>query len=186
MSDDYTTYRRATYLIVVVCAWVALVFFAGLAFGATIQTATSPDGQWRVEILSTPDGSGIKRELYSTPAVGGVRRKISGDVPHDHDVAEFAITPDSRRVAFRKGRTATGAWGLYSVAISGGAVTPLSAGLPYVETGYRVTNGDVHALCTEIAGGSLVPFVVSITGGARREPGIFADGFNDGTTGAWR
>lgn len=184
MSDDYTTYRRATYLIVVVSAWVALVFFAGLAFGATIQTATSPDGQWRVELSDS--ASATKFELWSTPAIGGARRRISGDVPFDFDVAEFVISPDSRRVAFRKGRTATGNWGLYSVAINGGAVTPLSAGLPYVETGYRVTNGDVHALCTEIAGGSLAAFVVPIAGGERRLPGVFSDGFESGGTGAWR
>lgn len=184
MSDDYTTYRRATYLIVVVCARVALVFFAGLAFGATIQTATSPDGQWRVELSDS--ASATKFELYSTPAVGGARRRISGDVPFDFDVAEFVISPDSRRVAFRKGRTATGNWSLYSVAINGGAVAPLSTGLAFVDSGYTVTSVDVHARGTAVAGGALSVFVVPIAGGERREPGIFADGFESGGTGAWR
>lgn len=183
MSDDYTTYRRATYLIVVVSAWVALVFFAGLAFGATIQVATSPDGQWRVELADS--SSATKFELWSTPAVGGARRRISGDVPFDNDVAEFVISPDSRRVAFRKGRTATGNWSLYSVAINGGAVTSLSAGLTFVDSGYVVTSADVHARGTATAGGALSAFVVPIIGGARREPGIFTDGFESGNTGGW-
>lgn len=179
------TYEKRQRLAAILTLIASMVLFgASIARGATIQAATSPDGQWRVELSDS--ASATKFELYSTPAVGGARRRISGDVPFDNDVSEFVISPDSRRVAFRKGRTATGAWGLYSVAISGGAVTPLSAGLPYVEPGYRVTSADVHALCTEVAGGALVPFVVSITGGARREPGIFSDGFESGNTGGWR
>lgn len=179
------TYEKRQRLAAILTLIASMVLFgASIARGATIQVATSPDGQWRVELSDF--ASATKFELYSTPAVGGARRRISGDVPFDNDVAEFVISPDSRRVAFRKGRTATGAWGLYSVAISGGAVTPLSSGLPYVEPGYTVTSADVHALCTEVAGGSLVPFVVSIMGGARREPGIFSDGFESGNTGGWR
>lgn len=179
------TYEKRQRLAAILTLIASMVLFGvSIARGATIQVATSPDGQWRVELSDS--ASATKFELYSTPAVGGARRRISGDVPFDFDVAEFAISPDSRRVAFRKGRTATGAWGLYSVPINGGAVAPLSAGLTFVEAGYSVTSADVHARGTEVAGAPLSEFVVPIAGGARRVPKIFADGFETGSTGGWR
>ena len=166
--------------------WCVMALFVCCPlFGSVQPPSTSPDGQWLVEMIGSPDGHGTKWELYSTPAVGGVRRKISGVTPTDNDVADFAISPDSRRVVFRKGRTATGDWQLYSVPIGGGGVVLLSVGMAYTESGYTIP-GDVHFRATATAGAALVPWVSRITGGMPMPPAIFADGFNDQTTGAWR
>jgi hypothetical protein len=187
MSRDYSPEGRGPLWVAVAFLIAAGLLLAALAFGGVLQTQTSPNGQWRVELADLDKPTVI--ELYATPAVGGVRRKISGPMPADYDISDFEISPDSTRVVYRKGRTALGDWALYSTPISGWNPAALSTGLAFVERlvsdGYVVNGPDVHLKASKLAGGALEVYAVPIMGGAPRGVPVFADGFNDGTTGGW-
>lgn len=183
-----TTEKRILRNVALFLIATGLIFFVALCYGGTIATQVSPDHLWRVEIAD--NDSRLKFELYSTPLGTGVRRKISGTTITDYDVADFLISPDSTRVVFRKGRTATGDWQLYSTPINVGVPVRLSTGMAYVEElrfdGYRVPGPDVHFRATVVAGGPLAWSVAPMTGGMVRPLLVFADGFEGGTTGGWR
>ncbi len=190
MSGHDATSERLTFFIGVVCAVIGCLFFAALCFGAVIATETSPDGLWRVDLDGRPDGHGTMYEVYSTPTIGGVRRKISGILPSDYDVSDFLISGDSARVVFRRGRTATGDWQLYSTPISVGVPVRLSLGMAYVEEqrfgGYSMHGRCVHFKGATAAGGALTNYAVPIAGGEVKPLLVFADGFESGGMGNWR
>lgn len=173
----------------VLCFAVALMLFAALVYGAqTIAVQTSPDGLWRVEIADHTSAS--RFELWSTPPVGGVRRKIGSTVPHDHDVFEIVISADSKRVVYRQGRTATGESRLYSTRIDAAGGTLISQPLPAdgrVSAGIALTSGgmSVRYRWSAVAGAAGDYYAVNVYGGTiLRE--LFADGFESGNAGAWQ
>lgn len=178
---------RWSLIVAVICLAPGAMIFASLAFGAgprVLDTQTSPDGQWRVELADFD--SALRFEVYATPSVGGTRRRISATPIHDYDVSSFEISADSKRVVYRFGRTATGAWALYSTPISAPSGSALSAGMDYVEDGFRLTAVDVHFRGSKLAGEPLTEWASSLAGGWPWEVKVFSDGFNDGTTGGWR
>lgn len=193
MHSEYGYYKACeekwTRVIAYVCFALGALAFASLCSGAQIlATQTSPDGQWRVTIEASTHPP--KFELWSTPAVGGVRRRIGHTVPHDHDVFEFVISSDSRRVAYRQGRTATGESHLYSTPIDrlqGVLISPPPADGGRVGNGIALAWGGlfVRYRYAEQQGGPESPRIVGVAGGKIFVP-IFVDGFESRSAGAWR
>lgn len=183
------TRERSLLLLAIACFIASAFLFAALVYGAqTIAVQTSPDGLWRVEIADHTQQS--KFELWSTPSVGGVRRRIGHTVPHDHDVFEFVISSDSRRVAYRQGRTATGESHLYSTPIDrlqGVRISPPPTDGGRVGNGIALAWGGlfVRYRYAEQQGGPESPRIVGVAGGRIFVP-IFVDGFESRSAGAWR
>lgn len=193
MHSEYGYYKACeekwTRVIAYVCFALGALAFASLCSGAQIlATQTSPDGQWRVTIEASTHPP--KFELWSTPSVGGVRRKIGSTVPHDNDVFEFRISADSKRVVYRQGRTATGESKLYSTRIDAAGGTLISQPLPAdgrVSAGIALTSGgmSVRYRWSAVAGAAGDYYAVNVYGGTiLRE--LFADGFESGNAGAWQ
>lgn len=182
--------ERYKLLLAIACFFIAAWVLARAAYGArVIASQISPDGLWRVELHSATTTT-PRFELWSTSTINGVRRRIGHVVPHDHDVFEFLISGDSSRVAYRQGRTATGESHLYSTPIDRSAGALIS---PPVSQGGRVGarialepgGHRVRYRYAARAGDIETPRIVSVAGGySYRE--CFNDGFNGGTTGAWR
>lgn len=176
-----------------VCFAVAAMLFAALAYGAqSLHPQTSPDGLWRVEIADYTSAS--RFELWSTPSVGGVRRKIGHAVPSDYDVFEFVISGDSKTVVYRQGRTAIGESKLYATRIDAA-----SGGTTGVQISQPIAGSHVGAFIEPWRGGRQVRYrwsevqgplgdlyVVSVYGGPIRPSKIFNDGFEMGNIGEWR
>jgi hypothetical protein len=171
----------------IVLAALALAASTPALATQVLHVATSPDGQWRVEVADF--ASATKFELWATPT-GGARRKIGTAAAHDYDVFEALISSDSRRVVYRYGRTATGESHLYSTPIDrlqGVRISP-----PPAEGG-RVGHGIAPAWgglfvgyrYAEQQGGPESPRIVGVAGGRIFVP-IFVDGFESRSTGAWR
>lgn len=152
-----------------------------------LHVATSPDGQWRVEVADF--ASTTKFELWATPT-GGARRKIGTAAAHDYDVFEALISSDSRRVVYRYGRTATGESHLYSTPIDrlqGVRISPPPTDGGRVGHGIALTWGGLHVRYpyAEQQGGIENQRIVGVTGGRIFVP-IFVDGFESGNQGAWK
>lgn len=184
------TKERSTLLLAIVCFIVALWFLALAAYGTqSLSPKTSPDGLWRVEIGDYTSAS--RFELWSTPSVGGVRRKIGHAVPSDYDVFEFVISADSFRVVYRQGRTATGESKLYTTRIDAASGALISQPIPpagrvgaFVESWRGGTHARYRWSAEPGELGAL--YVVSVYGGAIRPSRIFNDGFEMGNMGEWR
>ncbi len=104
-----------------------LVAAAGPLAGGSVDTiAITPDSATVVFIADT-ETVGVKR-LYTVPVAGGAITRLSHNdqASPGQDVEDFAITPDGQRVIFRGDVDQPNRFQLYSVAISGGAVTTLS------------------------------------------------------------
>ncbi len=119
---------------------IGILGLASLAFGVVIRTATSPDGLWRVEIADH-ERPGVA-ELYATPSVGGVRRKLNPTFPASRGVLDFLISPTSDRVFYRADISSDSKFELWSVPITGGPSTKVNAALPfdYDVEGYLATS----------------------------------------------
>lgn len=196
VTDADERARKAERILRTRRAWAgaAAAFLLSLAVSSfaeaaqVIVTKTSPDGQWKVEIADWASPS--KFELWSTPAVGGVRRKIGGVVPHDYDVFEFQVSADSSRVAYRQGRTATGESKLYSTPIDAARGAQISQPLPAlgrVDAGLAPWWGGSHVRYRWSAEpGQLGSIFVAPMAGGRILGVVFVDGFEGGSAGAWR
>lgn len=189
------TFQRKQRVLSLLCLALGLALLgAAIAFGApstVAQVATSPDGQWRVEVADFARHQVF--ELWATPAVGGVRRKIGHTVRPLEDVgSNVRISADSRRVVYTQGETASGnGWLLYSTPIasqggqrisqtmtSGGAVDRFELTWDGLHVRYRA---DV------VVDEQFAWYRVAVIGGPIVAEGpIFADGFEGGNTGAWR
>lgn len=196
----YDTSDRATFWIAVVCFLIAALLFAGLAFGATIQTATvvqseiTPDGARLVE-LADYDRRQVF-ELWQTPSTpNGQRSRIGPAVNSQKDVAWFRVAPNSSRVVWVEVDTAHGGSRLLSSNWTSG-VAALSLTLAEVR-GFSIMcdSKSVSLTGAKIAGDEGAFFCVPITGGVPTDGWcplpdchelVFADGFERGTTGAWR
>ena len=78
-------------------------------------------------------------ELFSVPISGGSPVKLSGSMPSDNDVDDFAFADDGWRVVYRKGRNATGVWDLWSTGVTGGGTVRLSqSNMSAVQRGFQV------------------------------------------------
>lgn len=156
-----------------------------------LETALSPDGGYRVEVADFASATDF--ELYSTPtAPGGVRRRISQpNSQPSWDVSTgivFVASPTGMRVAYRAGRIADlGQAVLYTTGLYAPTVVQVS----------QPMNGMVHTVArfgrdrlvytadVTQAGGALTWWLVGPLGD-NRTPTLFADGFESGTTAAWR
>ena len=152
-----------------------------------LHVAQSHDGQWRVELADY--ASVTKFELWATPT-GGTRRRIGTSAAADYDVFECLISADSRRVVYRYGRTATGESHLYSTPIDrlqGVRISPPPSQGGRVGHGIALEWGGLFVgyRYAEQQGGPESPRIVSVHGGYSYHE-LFADGFEDGTRGAWR
>lgn len=165
---------------------------AAMAHGATAtvaQTAVSPDGQWRVEVADFARHQVF--ELWVTPAVGGVQRKIGHAVQPLEDVgSSVKISADSQRVVYTQGETASGnGWLLWSTPIDRQAGQRISQTMTpgggvdrfdLTRDGMRVRYRADVFIDEQFAW-----YVVPVAGGViLRE--LFADGFEGGNVGAWR
>ncbi len=151
-----------------------------------IQSATSPDGRFRVELADYRQETAL--ELFVTrTGSAAAPTKISGPLPKDHDVSGFQISPDSQHVVYRQGQTAQvvgGNWRLYVVPIAGGQIVNLTPTLVQggnVEPGFTILPHDrVRWVADAAVDETYQTFEASI---AVR---IFTDGFELAGTGAWR
>lgn len=175
----------------VAMAWGVALALAASAEAWTvrvIQTATSPDGRFRVELADHRQETALELFVMPTGAAPGTApRKISGPLPKDHDVSGFQISPDSQHVVYRQGQTAQvvgGNWRLYVVPIAGGQVVNLTPTLVQggnVEPGFTILPHDrVRWVADAAVDETYQTFEASI---AVR---IFTDGFEGGSVGAWR
>lgn len=153
-----------------------------------LQTALSPDGRWRVELADYAQET--RFELWVTPAEGGQRVKIGGVVPFDNDVSEFLISANGQRVAYRQGRTATGDWLLYSTPIVSQYAAricqtmTLGGGVDY-GIALAVDGNYVRFRADPVVDEQFSWFIVPVGGGTILGE-VFADGFENGRTQAWR
>ncbi len=96
---------------------------------------------WEAEF--TPDGSTVVArafnvvtdniEIYATPATGGPRIRLSGDLEPGVDVLQYEIVPDGSKVLFRAGLQFSGSEELFVVPVTGG--TPIRLSGPIVPGG---------------------------------------------------
>lgn len=112
---------------------ISLVLFlvASLCVAYTmrvVQTGTSPDGNWFVELSDYHTETDF--EIRSRPIPTSNWRKVGSNLKSDYDVASFLISKDSTRVVYIEGRTATGVWELFSAPVSGGPGVRISQPMP--------------------------------------------------------
>lgn len=88
-------------------ALLLLLSAAPVQASTIAATKVSPDGQWKVELADFRQRQVF--ELFSTPAVGGVRRQIGRIVPALQDIRnDFQFSPDSSKIIYEQGETASG------------------------------------------------------------------------------
>lgn len=184
--------ERVIHWWLVTIAFIGGLLLGGVAFGAqpsVIQTKTSPDGQWRVEVADFARRQVF--ELWSTPAVGGVRRKIGHTTPALEDVANTAlISADSRRVIYTQGETASGnGWGLWSTPIdrqAGARISqPMTTGGRVEQFTLTADGMHVRYRADVLIDEHFAWYIVPVAGGPILGE-IFTDGFESGTPGGWQ
>jgi Tol biopolymer transport system component len=91
-----------------------------------VEFAISPDSRW---VVYQPEDFSKKPDLYSVPLTGGPVAKLTPPFVglQGYDIIwQFAISPDSQRVVYLRGNDTPYYIELYSVPISGGALTKLN------------------------------------------------------------
>lgn len=180
---------RRRYLLAGLALAVLTLACAAIAFAGVAQTAISPDGQWRVEVADFARYQVF--ELWATPAVGGVRRKIGHTVRPLEDVgSNVRISADSKRVVYTQGETASGnGWLLWSTPIDRAAGQRISQTMTPgggVDRFELTADGQhVRYRADVFVDEQFAWYRVAVIGGEILGE-IFVDGFESGGVGAWR
>jgi hypothetical protein len=123
-------------------------------------------------------------ELFSVPLWGGSPVKLSGSMPSDNDVDDFAFA--GGRVVYRKGRNATGEWKLFSAPVTGGGTVRLSQpNMSAVQRGFQV-RGDLVLFAQDPSGSGVSTWYAAPVVGGVVWTEIFTDGFESGGVTRWQ
>lgn len=128
-------------------------------------------------------------ELYSTPILGGRALQLNVNPPFDNDVERHQISCDSRYVVYRQGKDSANRWELFSaqtrVPMSGHRISQ-AMGMSQAVGDFNVRcDGTVLYQADMTQSGTYKPWMVGVNGGRLYE-GIFLDGFETGSVGAWQ
>ncbi len=122
-------------------------------------------------------------ELFAV-SIPGSPVKLSGSMPSDNDVDDFAFA--GGRVVYRKGRNATGEWKLFSVPVTGGGSVQLSQpNMSAAQRGFQV-RGDLVRFAQDPSGSGVSTWYAAPVVGGVVWTEIFTDGFESGNQGGWR
>lgn len=178
-------------LVVGILVALAVIFCASVAHGGVAATRVSPDGQWRIEVADYRQHQVF--ELWATPSIGGVRRQIGRPVPALSDVrTDLLISPDSRRVVYVQGETASGSnfrlWSTSIDRLDGRVISqqPAQPGVGFESPlGTACQGRYIEFRSDPVIDETFATYTVSFAG--ELQPcAIFTDGFEGGTTAAWR
>ena len=184
------TYERSILTLAILSLLLSLAFAAS-AFGTVAAVKVSPDGLWRVEVADYRQRQVF--ELWATPSVGGTRRQIGQRVPALSDVRnDFIISPDSRRVVYVQGETASGSnFRLWSTSIDrmdGRVVShqPAQLGVGF-DFPIRTACGGryVEFRSDPVVDEQYATYQVSFDG-VMQPCVLFIDGFESGNQGGWQ
>lgn len=158
----------------------------------TDEIAISPDGKWATWEADRDRDQDY--ELFSTPIAGGPTVQLNPPLPFDNDVEHHRISCDSAHVVYRQGKDSANRWELWSAPIR----SPMAArrisqvmGMSQAVGAFLVgCDGLVDYWADLTQSGSYSEWTVGVTGvppPTAAPAGLpFVDGFEGGSTGAWR